>query len=231
MQRQPLTGQKLVVHRLLQEAVAELHDLVIAGKQQLAIDCLPQGRGELRLLHLRHRCQDVVPCGLTGHGDHSQEIPGRIRESTDPGQQRLAKREADALLASLRDGEELLREEGVPAAAVVEPRDKGAIGRTAENARQLVMDFVACEGRELEAIHLPAPSQLGEQVQKRMPLVQLVGAVRPDQHHATLGQVSYQEAQQVAGGPIRPMQVLQRNDGHGIGGNALDQSKHLEVKR
>ena len=143
MQRQPLTGQKLVVHRLLQEAVAELHDLVVAGQQQLAIDCLPQGRGELCLLHLRHRCQDIMPCGLTGHGDHAQEIPGRTGESTDPGQQRLAKREADAFLASLRDGEELLREEGVPAAAVVEPRDEGAIGRTAEDARQLVMDFVA----------------------------------------------------------------------------------------
>ena len=135
------------------------------------------------------------------------------------------------MLASLSDGEELLREEGVPSAAVVEPRDKGAIGRTAENAGQLVMDFVGRKWRELESIHLPVPSQLGEQVQKRMALVQLVGAVRPDQHHATLGQVSYQEAEQVAGGPIRPMQVLQRNHGHGIGGNALDQAKHLEVKR
>ena len=135
------------------------------------------------------------------------------------------------MLASLRDGEELLREERVPTAAVVEPRDEGAIGRAAEDARHLVMDFVPRERRELEAIHLPAPSQLGEQGLEWMALVQLVGAVRPDQHHATLGQVSYQEAQQVAGGPIRPMQVLQRDDGDGIGGNALDQAKHLEVKR
>ena len=107
----------------------------------------------------------------------------------------------------------------------------GAIGRTAEDARQLVVDFAAGERGELEAIDLPAPPQLGEQGQERMALVQLVGAVRPDQHHAALGEVSYQEAEQVAGRPIRPMKVLQRDDGDGIGGDALDQSEHLEVER
>ena len=135
------------------------------------------------------------------------------------------------MLAPLRDGEELLGEEGIAAAAVVEPRDEGAIGRTAEDARQLVVDFAARERRELEAIHLPAAPQLGEQGQERMALVQLVGAVRPDQHHAALGEVSYQEAEQVAGRPIRPVKVLQRDDGDCIGGDALDQSEHLEVER
>ena len=42
MERQPLTGQELVVDRLAQEAVAELHDFVVASEQEVAIDCLPE---------------------------------------------------------------------------------------------------------------------------------------------------------------------------------------------
>ena len=63
-----------------------------------------------------------------------------------------------------------------------------------------------------------------------MAIVQLVGAVGPDQHHAAVGEISHQEPEHVAGRWIGPMQVLECDDGDRIRGDALDQPEHLEVE-
>ena len=49
MQGQPLAGQKLVVDRFPDEAVAELHDVRVARQQQVTVDRLPQCGGQLGL--------------------------------------------------------------------------------------------------------------------------------------------------------------------------------------
>ncbi len=230
MQRQSFAGQKLVIDRFLQEAVAELHDLVVARLQQMTVDRLPQRRGDLSLLHSRHDPEDVVSRGLTGYGDHAQEVSRRRGETTDPGEEHLSKREADALVAPFSDGEELLGEERIAPSALVEASDKGASGGLAQDARQLSVNFAWREPGQLESLDLSAAIQLGEQGQEWMALVHLVSAVRPDHHHTAMGEVSHQELEQIAGRSIRPMKVLQRNDGACVRGDALDQPEHLEVQ-
>ncbi|HXI82167.1 MAG TPA: hypothetical protein VNM34_15270 [Verrucomicrobiae bacterium] len=216
--------------RLAHQVVAELHDLVVAGEQEVALGSLSERCGDLGRLHPGHGREDVVACGQTCHGNHAQQISGRRGEGTDPGQQRLPEGETDALLAPLRDGEELLGEEGIAATAVVEARHERAIRWMAQDARQLIVYLDPGERGELEALDLSAPPQLGEQGQERMAFIELVGAIRPDHHHPSLGEVAYQEAEQVAGRPIGPVKVLQRDDGDGIGGDSLDQPEHLEVE-
>ena len=230
MQRQPLAWQQLLVGGFPEEAVAELHDLVVARQQQVAVDRLPQRGSHLGLLHVGDDRQDVVSRGLTGDGDDAQQVSRRGRQAADSGQQRLSKGQTHALLAALLHGEQLLGEEGVAPAALVQASDEGAVGRVAEDARELVVNLGARERGELDALDLPAAPQLGEQGEKRMALVQLVGAIGPDQHHAAAGEISHQEPEHVAGRSIRPVQVLERDDGGRVRGDALDQPEHLEVE-
>ena len=230
MELQPLARQQLVVHRLANEAVAELHDLIGAGQQQVAVDCFPQRSRQIGRLHPGDDRQDVVARGLAGDGDHAEEVPRCGREATDPSQQRLPEREPKALLSPLLHGEQLLGEERVAAAALVEAGDEGTIGRTAEDARELVADLARGERGELDALHLPAAAELGEEAEEQMALVQLVRAIGAEQHDAPVRQVAHQEPQHVAGRLVRPVQVLERDDGDHVRGDALDQAEHLEVE-
>ncbi len=214
--------------------MAELHDLVVAGQQQVAVDRLAQRPGHLGRLHAGDDRQDVVARGLPGHGDDAEEMSRRGRQAADPGQQRLPQGEPQALLAPLLapllDGEQLLGEERVAAAALVETGDECAVRRAAEDARQLVVDLARRERDELDALHLARATQLGEQGEERVALVQLVRPIGADQDHATLGEVPYQEPQHVAGRSVRPVQVLQHDDGHRVRRDPLDQSEHLQVE-
>jgi hypothetical protein len=58
-------------------------------------------------------------------------------------------------------------------------------------------------------------------------LIQLIGAIRPDEHDAAMREVPYQEPKQVAGRSIRPVKILQRDDGGCVRRDALDQPEHL----
>src|SRR5215213_4858350 len=103
--------------------------------------------------------QDVVSRRLTGRRDDAQQVPRGGRQAADSGQQRLAKGEAEALLAALLHGEELLGEESIASAALVEASDEAEVGRLAEDTRELVVNLVGRERREIDALHLPAAPQ------------------------------------------------------------------------
>ncbi len=134
------------------------------------------------------------------------------------------------MLSPLLHGEQLLGEERVASAALVEAGDEGSVWGTAEDPRELVMDLARRERDELDALHLSSAAQLGEQGEERMALIELVGAIGADQHHATVREVPHQEPQHVAGRSIRPVQVLQHDHGDRVRGDALDQAEHLEVE-
>ena len=108
--------------------------------------------------------------------------------------------------------------------------DKGAVGWFAEDARELIANLVGRERGELDALHLPASPQLGEEGKEWVALIQLVGAIGPDQHHAVLAKIADQEQEHVPGGSIGPVQVLQRDHGGRVRRHALDQAQHLEVE-
>ena len=181
----------------------------------------------LGLGHPRHDLKNVVARRLAGHGDDTQDIPRRRGETTDAGEKHVAKRQPDPLLAPLSDSQQLLREEGIASTPRVKTSYESAGWRASEDAGQLVMNFGRRESSKLEALDLCAALQLREQGQKRMALVQLIGAVRADEHDAAVGEVSDQEAEEVTSRSVRPVEVLEGDHGGRIGGDALDQPEHL----
>jgi hypothetical protein len=64
-------------------------------------------------------------------------------------------------------------------------------------------------GGQLQPLHRRQPDQLGQQRPQWVPPVQLVGPVANGQRHPTRPQGAGQEGDQVPGGAVGPVQVLQ----------------------
>ena len=79
-------------------------------------------------------------------------------------------------------------------------------------ARSCCAEFAPVERRELQALDPARPVELGEERQERVASVQLVGSVGQDERHADVAQVPDEEAEQVAGRPVGPVEVLDDED-------------------
>jgi hypothetical protein len=64
------------------------------------------------------------------------------------------------------------------------------------------------EGQQLHPLHLRKPQQLTEQGPERMPAVQVVSAIAGDHQQPVRAEPGQQEADQIPGRGVRPVQVL-----------------------
>ena len=77
---------------------------------------------------------------------------------------------------------------------------------------ELLRRLAPVERDDLQSLDPARPIELGEERQERVAPVQLVGPVGQDERHADVAQVPDQEAHQVAGGPVGPVEVLDDED-------------------
>jgi hypothetical protein len=93
------------------------------------------------------------------------------------------------------------------------PLDPGQLGR----------HLVAPEPVQLQPLDPAAPVQLGQERPQRVAAVQLVGPVGHDQQQPPVPQIPVKEGQQVPGGAVRPVQVLDDQHGRPLGPQPLQQ--------
>ncbi|GAB3942000.1 hypothetical protein GCM10027614_28280 [Micromonospora vulcania] len=85
----------------------------------------------------------------------------------------------------------------------------GAGGRLgAEQVGEDRRGAVAVQPAQLDPLHAPGPVQLGEERTQWVPALQLVGAVGADQQQPARPCGPDQEPDEVAGGPVGPVQIL-----------------------
>jgi hypothetical protein len=172
----------------------------LAG-QQLAVDRLgPQGMAE------------HVP-GAARLGQQQLLVDRRVQalqqllvvDAGDRGQRRLG----DARAGAAAGQQQFLGEERVALRTRVEVVDQpgGRVG--AEQAGELLGHLGAGEAGQLQPLHPAVAGQLTEQPAQRVQPVQFVVAEGAHQQHPTGAEVGGQVGEQVAGGAVGPVQVLQ----------------------
>ncbi len=212
MQPGPLARQQVVVHGFLEESVAE--DIALdagrrIGHEHLPGDALserlvdggrlePGGLGEqLRIDPLPRRRRDP------------QELLAPLPEVGDAGEEDVAQRGRQlgrAVVAGRH--EELLGEEGVAAGAGVDRLQQRGIELPPGDRLELSPRLESVERVQLDAFDLAGPLQLGDERQQRVAPVELVRAIRQQDHDGAVAQVADEEAEQVARGSVRPVEVL-----------------------
>ncbi len=210
MQVNPLAGEQLAVDRLGDQRVAEDVALAIRlGEQHLLVDRLTQALEQLRLAHAGDRGQHRLGGARTGRGSDTEHQLGARAEPYHPGEQHLLEAGRQRARAGAVAGQhQLLGEERVALGAGVDLLDEpGGRGGT-EQAGELLGQLGTAEARQLQALHAAVACQLAEQPAQRVQAVQLVAAEGEQQQHRAGAQVGGEEGDQVAGGAVRPVQVL-----------------------
>ena len=234
----PLARQQVVVDRLAQQRVAE--GVAVGGvrHQQLVGHRVPDrvvvgGPGQPR-----GGPDEGVIGPPAGHRGRPQHLLGGIRHPFHPGQQQRRQARGEGRLAGGRPPEspgrgrqrrqQLLGVVGVPLGAGDDPVDGGGgqpPGRGVEGGQQLGQRGPG-ERAELDRLHRREPDQVGHQRAERVTTVEVVGAVGADHRHTFAVQHPQQEGEQVAGGGVGPVQVLQHQQDRGPGGQLGQQAEH-----
>jgi hypothetical protein len=162
-----------------------------------------------------------------GRRGRAHDPLGVLGQRLDPGQQQVAKdrRQVGAVRAG---GQQLLGEEGVALGAGQDVADQPRRGPVAEDPGDQVGQLAPGQAGQLDLLGPAGPLQLGQEGPQRVAAVQLVGAVGEDQGHAG-PEVAHQVSEQVAGGPVGPVQVLDHQQDGTAGGQAVeDPEEQLE---
>ena len=206
MQAGPLAGEQVVVDRLLQRVPERdaVHGragarLVAARDQHLPRDALAQRLMDRVLVHPGRGCQQLRVDALPGRGRDAQELLGRLGEVRDARQEHIpqGRRQLHGALLPHRR-EQLLREEGIATRAAMDGLQQRAVEVVAGDGPELRVRRGPVEALEVDPFRVSDTVELGHELQQRMPPVQLVGAVREQQHHAGRAQVAHEEPHEVA---------------------------------
>jgi hypothetical protein len=230
VQTDPLAGQQVAVDRLCQQRMAE--PVAVAarlGQQHLLVDRLAQAVQQRRLAHAGDHCQHRPGDARAGRGGHAEDLLGAAAEPHHPGKQHLLEAGRQRVRAGGVAGQhQLLGEERVAFGAGEDLVDQpgGRVG--AEQAAELLGQLGAGEAGQLQPPHAAVAGQLTQQPAQRVQAVQLVAAEAAQQQHPARAQGGGEEGDQVAGGTVRPVQVLHDPQQRRLRGQPLD---HAEQQR
>src|SRR5690606_20604192 len=169
--------------------------------------------------------QQPVLDGGTALGDDPGDLLGALRQPLDADQQEIAQRVGEAGAAARGSGDgEFLDEEGVAVGAFEDLVHVVGVGFPGEDAGHLTADLLAGEAAEFDAPDGAEPVEFGEQGAQRVAAVDVVGAVGGQHDEASGAQGAQQVGEQVPGGGVGPVQVLQGEDHGVLGGDAFEQA-------
>ncbi len=120
------------------------------------------------------------------------------------------------------DGE-FLDEEGVAVGAFEDLVDLGRVGFGGEDPGDLAADLGVGEAVQLDPADGAQPVEFGEQGAQRVAAVDVVGAVGGEDDQAAGAQRAQEVGEEVPGGGVGPVQVLQGEHDRAVGGDALQQ--------
>ncbi len=229
VQAHPLAGEQLTADRLGEQRMAE--EVAIAtrlGQQQLPVDRLAQAVQQRRLAHAGDRGQQQLGDAPAGRGGDAEHLLGAAAKPHHPGEQHLpqaGRQRARAGTGTVAGNHQLFGEERVALRAGVDVVDQpgGRVG--AEQAGELLGQLGAGEAGQLQPLDPAVACQLAEQPAQRVQAVQLVAAEGQQQQHPHRAQVGGEEGDQVAGGAVRPVQVLHDQQQRRGRGQPLDHAQ------
>ncbi len=191
----------------------------------MGVDRGAQRLDEVVLGELRDGGQQPVLDGGTALGDEAGDPLGALGQGFDADQEQVAQGVGEAGATALVGGDgEFLDEEGVAVGTLEDRVDLPRVGFVGEDPGDLAAHLVAGEAAEFEAADGAQPVEFGEQGAQRMAAVDVVGAVGGEDDEAAGAQGAEEVGDQVAGGGVGPVQVLQDEDDGVPGGDALQQA-------
>ena len=198
----------------------------VAGvdQQHLGRDGLAQAGQQLRLVGAGHLGQQLVLDPAPGGRGHGQHPLGRLAQRLDAREQHVPEARGQLAVAGGRGGQ-LLGEEGVAPGARVDPLGQPGRRWRAQDPGEQVGHLGRAEPGQLQPLDPPAAVQLGQERPQGMAPVQLVAAVGHHQQQPAVAQVADQEAEQVAGGAVGPVQALHHQHGRAVGAQAVQQAE------
>jgi hypothetical protein len=161
------------------------------------------------------------PAGHRHHGEHSA---GRFGYGLDPTAEQIPQGGWELVRAGPDRAEQLLGEERVALRPGEHRVSQLGRWRCAQDADQLRHGLGPVQPGQLHALDPVGAGQLG-QVRAEALVARLVVAVGDHHQEPLAAQVPAQEREQVAGGPVGPVQVLQNQDQRGLLAQASQQSE------
>ena len=180
---------------------------VLDRDESPGIDRLVEGGHERVLVLAGRRGETVVrepPADDCRRADH-RACARRQRRQPRPEDVAQRRRQLGAG-PPVRD--ELLHVERQAVGAFEQHVDHGGLRPAAEDPGQLLPHLVATEGRELDPLDGSRSIQLGQERSQRVSPVQVVAAVGRDDDQPLRPHVADDEPQEIAGGSVGPVQVL-----------------------
>lgn len=221
-----LTGEQIVADGLADQGVPEAV-AVVAGRRDEDVGAHggSQGLDEVVLGELGDGGEQPVLDRGAALGDDPGDPLGALGQALDADQEQVAQGVGEAGAAALVGGDgEFLDEEGVAVGAFEELVDLGRVGFAGEDAGDLAADLGSVEAAEFDTADRAQPVEFGEERAQRVAAVDVVGAVGGEDDQATGAQGAEEIGEEVAGGGVGPVQVLQGHDDRAAGGDALQEA-------
>jgi hypothetical protein len=192
--------------------VAEGHAVAVGHEHVLAHGLADRPR-QLRLVEVGSARQQLVMHAPAADGGGAHHVLPRGAEAVDAGEQHVPQALGQPLRAAVARGRhQLLGEERV-ALRAGEDRLGERLRRAAlEDALELGERLGGSEASELHALDARPARGLGQEVAQRPAAVDLVAAIGGDEQQALVAQAADEEGQEVEGGAIGPVDVLEGED-------------------
>ncbi len=221
----PLAGQQVGVDRLADQRMPERVPFVAVGDQELVRDRLPDALLVLRRRQPGRLPDDVVVHPPAGHRRGAQHLLGARRQPLHPGHEQPG--QPGRQLAAVRgSGEQLLGVVRVALGAPDDRVDRGRFQPLADQRGQVLGHRGGGQRAELDRGDARQPEQLADDAAQRMAPVQVVRPVRGDDRDPLTVQHPAEERDQVAGGAVGPVQVLQDQQHRTVSGDLGEHAQH-----
>ncbi len=203
----PLARQEVLVDHLAQQSVAEAVALVANGHHDVARHRIAQRIAQIRGVEARHgRHEQMVGGGLAG--EPADQLLRARGQPLHAQHQRVAQGRRQRAAPVESGGQDLLGVEGVSLAARVDPLHEVGVGAVTDDALELLAELLGREARQLDQSHVWIAGELGEQRPERVAAVELIRAIGAHHQQALGADRAGEEADERAGGAVRPMEVL-----------------------
>jgi hypothetical protein len=226
----PLAGEEVVVDRLGEQRVAELVVVVAARHEHVTLDGVAHGPVEVGGREVDDVAQGGVGDAAAGDGGGPDHGDRGVVEALEPDQEHVGEVFGDAAVASGAGADQLLDEERV----ALGPGDDVADAVLRDGDRAELVDETAYvggrQGLHLDALDTGHACPLGDLAAERVTAMEVVRAVGGDQGDRPVEATAEEEADQVAGRLVGPVEVLDDQeegclaaDGLGEGMDAVEQ--------
>ena len=228
VQRDPLTGQEIVVDRFVDQRVTEaVFESAGLGDEHLLFDRLTDRVEQPRVVESGDRRNEPVVGMAADHGCAAQHLARVVGQCVDAREHDVAQRRWDCIVERGTGGEQLLHEERVAVGTLVCSLDELRAGMRSDNRRDELAGLVTVEARQVDAFGRARTIELGERGPQGMAAVQIVGSVGADDDDPGVVHAAREEHEQVARRPVRPVEVLEHEHGRHSVADPFEDTEHL----